>query len=86
MSTAPDSASKGNPGSVCPQNDSNGGSEIGASLQEAPSGGLKLGTVTIAPGAETTHSGHVVSVGSSFVLVDGTSFDLQSPHPGAPPG
>lgn len=42
--------------------------------------------MTIAPGAETTHSGHVVSVGSSLVLVDGTSFDLQSPHPGAPPG
>ena len=73
-------------GSVPPEVDNNGGSNIGASLQEASGGGVKIGTVTIAPGAQTTHSGHVVSVGSSFVLVDGTSFDLQSLQSGAPPG
>ena len=82
----PGSASKGEPGSNSPEYDSNGGPESSSSLQEAPGGGLELGTLTIAPGAQTTHSGHVFSVGSSFVLVDGTSFDLQSPHAGTPLG
>ena len=82
----PDSVGKGVPGSVSPEVDNNGGSNIGASLQEASGGGVKVGTVTIAPGAQTTHSGHVFSVGSSFVLVDGTSFDLHSLQAGAPPG
>ena len=82
----PDSVGKGASGSVSPEVDNNGGSNIGASLQEASGGGVKIGTVTIAPGAQTTHSGHAVSVGSSFVLVDGTSFDLQSLQSGAPPG
>ena len=81
----PASVSKGASGSVSPEIANNGGSNIGASLQEAPGGGVKIGTVTIAPGAQTTHSGHVFSVGSSFVLVDGTSFDLQSLQAGAPP-
>lgn len=85
-SDAPDSPSKEDTGSVSPENGSNEGSAIDAYLQEASGGGVKLGTVTIAPGAQTTHSGHVVSVGSSFVLVDGTSFDLQSSYSGAPPG
>lgn len=83
---APGSPSKGDPSSVSPANDSTGGSEIGASLYKAPGGGLQLGTVTIAPGAQTTHSGHIFSVGSSFVLVDGTSFDLQPTASGAAPG
>lgn len=82
----PGSASKGEPGSDSPEYDSNGGPEINSLLQEAPGGGLELGTLTIAPGAQTTYSGHVFSVGSSFVLVDGTSFDLQSPHAGTPLG
>ena len=82
----PDSVGKGVSGPVSPEIDNNGGSNIGASLQEASGGGVKIGTVTIAPGAQTTHSGHVVSVGSSFVLVDGTSFDLQSLQSGAAPG
>ena len=81
----PDSVSKGVSGSVSPGIDTNEGSNLGASLQEASGGGVKLGTVTIAPGAQTTYSGHVFSVGSSFVLVDGTSFDLQSLQSGAPP-
>lgn len=79
----PGSASKGESGSDSPQSNSNGGSEIGTSLHEASGGGLQLGTHIIAPGAQTTHSGHVFSVGSSFVLVDGTSFDLQSSPAGA---
>lgn len=79
----PGSASKGEPDSNSPGYNSNGG-DIGVSLQEAPGGGLQLGTVTIAPGAQTTHSGHIFSVGSSFVLVDGSSFDLQSSPAGTP--
>lgn len=82
----PGPASKGDPGFLPPENDGNGESDIGASLQEAPGGGLKLGTITIAPGAQTTRSGQVFSVGSNFVLVDGTSFGLQSPQSGAAPG
>ena len=82
----PGSASKGEPGSSSPEYDSNGGLEISSLLQEAPGGGLELGTLTIAPGAQTTHSGHVFSVGPSFVLVDGSSFDLQPPHAGTPLG
>ena len=82
----PGSASKGEPGSNSPGDDSIGGPEISSSLLEAPGGGLELGTRTIAPGAQTTHSGHVFSVGSSFVLVDGTSFDLQPSRAGTPLG
>lgn len=86
-SAVSDSASKADPGSVSPENDnSEAESETGVPLQEAPGGGVQLGTVTIAPGAQTTHSGHVFSVGSSFVLVDGTSFDLESLHSSFPPG
>lgn len=83
---SPGSASKGDPSSVSPNDDSNEGSEIGGFLREASGGGLQLGTVTIAQGAQTTHSGHIFSVGSNFVLVDGTSFDLQSTNPVTPPG
>ena len=82
---APGPASKGEPGFLPPENDGNGESDISTSLQEAPGGGFKLGTITIAPGAQTTRSGQVFSVGSSFVLVDGTSFGLQSPQSGAAP-
>lgn len=85
VANAPGSASKGDADPIPPENDGNGGPDIGTSLQEAPGGGLELGTLTIAPGVQTTHSGHIFSVGSSFVLVDGTSFDLQSTHSGAPP-
>ena len=84
--TSPDSASKANPGFVSPENDNSKGSDSSVPLQEAPGGGLKLGTVTIPPGATTTHSGHTFSVGSKFVLVDGTSFDLQSTNPSVTPG
>ena len=85
VSTAPAPISKVDPGSLSHENDSNGESVIGAPLQEAPGGGVQLGTMTIAPGAQTTHSGHIFSIGSKFVLVDGTSFDLLSLHSGAPP-
>lgn len=86
VSNSPGSASKGDPNSVSPNFDNNGESAIGASLHEASGGGLQLGTVTIAPGAQTTHSGHIFSVGSNYVLVDGTSFDLQLTNPETPPG
>ena len=86
VSNSPGSASKGDPTSVSPDFDNNGEPAIGASLHEASGGGLQLGTVTIGPGAQTTHSGHIFSVGSNFVLVDGTSFDLQSANPVTPPG
>ena len=81
-----DPASKGDPGFLPPENDGNGDSDFGASLQEAPGGGLELGTITIATGSQATRSGQVFSVGSNFVLVDGTSFGLQSPQSGVAPG
>ena len=84
--TSPGSASKADPGSTSPENDNSQGSDSSVSLKEAPGGGLKLGTVTIPPGATTIHSGHTFSVGSKFVLVDGTSFDLQSTTPSVTPG
>ena len=86
IATSPGSASKANTGFVNPESDNNKGSDSSVPLQEAPGGGLKLGTVTIPPGATTTHSGHTFSVGSKFVLVDGTSFNLQSTNPSVTPG
>lgn len=86
IATSPGSASKANPGFVSPESDNSKDLDASISLQEAPGGGLKLGTVTIPPGATTTHSGHTFSVGSKFVLVDGTSFDLQSTNPSVTPG
>ena len=84
--TSPGSASKANPGFTSPESENSKGSDTSVPLQEAPGGGLKLGTVTVPPGATTTHSGHTFSVGSKFVLVDGTSFDLQSTNPSVTPG
>ena len=86
IATSAGSAGKVNPGFVSPESDNSKGSDNSVPLQEAPGGGLKLGTVTIPPGATTTHSGHTFSVGSKFVLVDGTSFDLQSKNPSVTPG
>ena len=86
VAASPGSTSKANSGFVSPENDNSKGSDTSVPLQEAPGGGLKLGTVTISPGAMTTHSGHTFSVGSKFVLVDGTSFDLQSTNPSVTPG
>ena len=84
--TSSGSASKANSGFVSPESDNSKGSDTSVPLQEAPGGGLKLGTVTISPGATTVHSGHTFSVGSKFVLVDGTSFDLQPTNPSVTPG
>ena len=87
IATSSGPASKANPGFVSPESDnSKSGSDTSVPLQEAPGGGLKLGTVTIPPGATTIHSGHTFSVGSKFVLVDGTSFDLQPTNPSVTPG
>ena len=86
IATSPGSASKANPSFISPESDNSKGSDASVPLQEAPGGGLKLGTVTIPSGAMTTHSGHTFSVGSKFVLVDGTSFDLQSTNPSVTPG
>ena len=55
---APGSASKRGPG---PEKDGNGGSEIGASLQEAPGGGLELGHIN----DRTWSSDH--TLGSGFL-------------------
>ena len=86
IATSSGSASKAKPGFVSPESDNSKGSDTSVPLQEAPGGGLKLGTETIPPGATTIHSGHTFSVGSKFVLVDGTSFDLQSTNPSVTPG
>ena len=85
IATSPGSANKANSGFVSPESDNSNGADTSIPLQEAPGGGLKLGTVTIPPGATTTHSGHTLSVGSKFVIVDGTSFDLQSTNPSVTP-
>ena len=39
-------------------------------LHEASDGGLVLGSTTLPPGVQTTHSSHVISVGSGTVVVD----------------
>ena len=44
---------------------------------------LVLGTLTLAPGEQTTHSGHAVSVGSDMVVADGATYTLLSGSRGA---
>ncbi|KAL2053356.1 hypothetical protein ABVK25_006350 [Lepraria finkii] len=45
-----------------------------ATLHEGPDGGVVLGILTLPPGAQTTRSGHVISIGSGIVNADGTSY------------
>ena len=50
----------------------------------ASGGVLVLGTLTLSPGEQTTHSGHAVSVGSDMVVVvDGATYTLLSGSRGA---
>ena len=47
-------------------------------LYEATGGGIILGTLTLSPGAQTTRSGHVMSVGSGVVVEDGVPYMLRN--------
>jgi len=47
-----------------------------------PNGGIIIGSSTIAPGAQATIAGKVVSVGSSSMVIDGTTYSLPT-SPGA---
>ncbi len=56
----------------------------GQSIQTALGGGVVVAGSTIAPGSQATVSGHVVSAGSSNIVVDASTFGL--PAPTAIPG
>lgn len=49
---------------------------IGSSLQRASNGGLIVGTSTLTPSAQTTVAGHALSIDSSNVILDGTTYAL----------
>lgn len=48
----------------------------GQSIIRASNGGLIIGSSTIASGSQATVSGHIVSAGSSSVIVDGSTYAL----------
>ena len=48
----------------------------GQPLVEGANGGLIIGSTTLTPGAQITDQGHLVSVGSSDVVVDGSIYQL----------
>ena len=50
----------------------------GESVNRAADGGVWIGSSSIAAGSQATISNHVISVASSSVVVDGTSFPLPS--------
>ncbi|KAF6236067.1 hypothetical protein HO173_005695 [Letharia columbiana] len=51
----------------------------GTSYRKGASGKLVFGTMTLPPGSEITPSGHVIPVGSSSAVVDGTSYTWAAP-------
>jgi len=53
----------------------------GQALHQAPNGGIAVGSTTIQPGAERIIGGHKVSVGSSSVVVDRSTYALPTPSP-----
>lgn len=48
----------------------------GQQMQRAPNGGLAIGSITIAPGAQTTIGGHTISVGPSNIVMDSNTYAL----------
>lgn len=48
------------------------------SMQIAPNGALLLGSQTLSAGTQTTISGHVLSIGTSALILDGTTHALPS--------
>ncbi|KAK4692043.1 hypothetical protein P7C71_g5085, partial [Lecanoromycetidae sp. Uapishka_2] len=50
----------------------------GQQMQRAPSGGVAIGSTTLALGAQTTIAGHVISVGPSDVVVDSSTYAFPS--------
>ena len=52
-------------------------------VSPAPGGAFVLGTLTLAPGEQTTHAGHAVSVGSDMVVADGATYTVMSGSGGA---
>ena len=55
------------------------------SMQTASNGGVILAGQTLAPGVQTTISGHAISVGSGNVVVDGNTQILPTAVPAPPP-
>jgi len=47
-------------------------------MQRAPNGGLAIGSITLAPGAQTTIAGHSISVGPSAVFIDSSTYAFPS--------
>ncbi len=62
------------------------GQAVGLPVNPASGGGVQFGTNTLQPGAQTTVSGHFLSVGPSAVIADGTSYTLQASIGGASGG
>jgi len=52
-------------------------------IAQASNGALILGSQTLSPGAQTTVSGHVLSIGTNALILDGTTHTL--PSPSTPP-
>ncbi len=50
----------------------------GQQMQRAPNGGLAIGSITLAPGAQTTIAGHSISVGPSAVFIDSSTYAFPS--------
>ncbi len=50
----------------------------GQQMQRAPNGGLAIGSITLAPGAQTTIAGHSISVGPSAVFIDSSTHAFPS--------
>ena len=57
----------------------------GLSMQIASNGGVIVAGQTLAPGVQTTISGHAISVGTSNVVVDGNTQILPTVTPAQPP-
>ncbi len=51
------------------------------SIAQAPNGALLLGSQTLSAGTQTTLSGHVFSIGTDTLVLDGTTHALPSPSP-----
>jgi len=51
------------------------------SMQIAPNGAILLGSQTLSPGVQTTISGHVLSVGTNALVLDGTIHGLPTSTP-----
>ena len=57
----------------------------GQSIQPAAGGGFVIGSSTVAPGSQATVAGHVISAGSSNVIIDANTFPIPPALPASLP-